>query len=94
MKWRTISKREIDITWPTGTKVYLLDKKPTAAKVVTSHTTTVAMTNRELSPDDQRLVSMWLESQPNAVRHISDHQLEKIIDGEGQRSNDKSTPNT
>ena len=94
MRWRTISKREIDIAWPTGTKVYLLDKKPTAAKVVTNHTTTVAMTNRVLSPDDQRLVNMWLECQPSAVRYISDQQLEKIIDGEGQRNNDKSTPNT
>lgn len=90
MKWQQISAREIEITFDTGTKVYYLDRKPTAAKVVTNFTTTVACTKRDLSDDDRKLLNYWMNCEPNVVKYITDQQLDHIVNNEDNRKNVKS----
>lgn len=90
MKWNTISKRELEVEFDTGTTVYCLDRLPTAARVVTNFATTVCCTNRELNEQDQALVKQWLGSQPLTIRYITDSQLDHIFNNESSRKNVKS----
>lgn len=90
MKWNNINRRELEIWFDTGTKVYYLDRKPTAAKVVTNFTTTVACTRRTLSDEDKRLVMNWMDCEPNLIRYITDAQLDHIVNNEDNRKNVKS----
>ena len=90
MKWQQLNNRELEIWFDTGTKVYYLDRKPTAVKVVTNFTTTVACTKRTLSDDDRRLVNHWMDCEPNLIRYITDEQLDHIVNNEDKRKNVKS----
>ena len=90
MKWNQLTRRELEISFDTGTKVYYIDRKPTAAKVVTNFTTTVACTKRELSEDEKRLVKNWMNCEPNVIKYITDQQLEHIVNNEDKRKNVKS----
>lgn len=90
MKWNQLNSRELEICFDTGTRVYYLDRRPTAARVVTNFVTTVACTRRELTESDQRLVKNWMNCEPNMIKYITDAQLDHIVNNEDKRKNVKS----
>jgi hypothetical protein len=80
MKWRNISKRELEITMESGAQVYLVDKRPIAAKIPTNDNQfRVISTRRTLEGDVKMLMDMWVGNQPTRVVLVNDSILEDIL---------------
>ena len=80
MKWRNVSKRELEITMGNGTQVFFVDRKPVAAKVPLSENKfRVISTRRTLDSDVKMLMDMWVGNQPTRVVLVNDSVLEELL---------------
>ncbi len=80
MKWRNVSKRELEITMENGTQVYLVDRRPVAAKIpLAENKFRVISTRRTLASDVKMLMDMWVGNQPTRVILVNESVLEELL---------------
>jgi hypothetical protein len=80
MKWRNVSKRELEITMDNGTQVLLVDRKPVVAKIpLAENKFRVISTRRPLDSDVKMLMNMWVGNQPTRVVLVNDSVLEELL---------------
>ena len=80
MKWRNVSKRELEITMDNGTQVLLVDRKPVVAKIpLAENKFRVISTRRPLDNDVKMLMNMWVGNQPTRVVLVNDSVLEELL---------------
>lgn len=86
MKWNQISKRELEILFESGTQVYMVDRKPTAAKIILNPSTTkIVASRRTLDSEAKRMLDLWLGSNPTRVILVNDSDIEAIITHESSK---------
>lgn len=86
MKWQQISKRQLEITFESGTKVLMIDRLPTAAIVQRPNTPTqVLQTRRLLDEEAKKLINMWCGNQPSRVILVNDEDINRIVAEEDKK---------
>lgn len=86
MKWNQITKRELEILFESGTSVYMIDRRPTAAKIqLTPSTLKIVATRRELDSEAKRMLDLWLGSNPTRVVLVNDSDIDSIISHESSK---------
>jgi hypothetical protein len=87
MKINTRGNREFELVFESETKLLSLDKKFVAAEVhIPNGDVLFLRTNQPLSPQDTRLVDIWLGSQPKMVRDVSPTMFDKIVSTEHNKT--------
>ena len=85
MKWQNLGEREIELTFDSGTRILIMDRRNVAAEVVLPNQQRMYVkTSHPLTAADQHRVMVWWGSQPHVIKPVSDDVFEQIIQRENQ----------
>lgn len=80
MKWQNLSDREVELSFDSGTRILIMDRRNMAAEVVLPSGEHIYVeTARPISQSDRHRMMTWWGSQPHIIRKISDDAFEQII---------------
>lgn len=83
MKWHNLSDREVELSFDSGTRILIMDRRNVAAEIVMPKGQRVyVQTARPISQSDRHRVMTWWGSQPRTVRTVDDAVFEQIISKE------------
>jgi hypothetical protein len=85
MKWTNLNQREIELSFDSGTRILIMDRRNVAAHVVLPNKQQMYIkTSKPLDTSDHHRIMVWWGSQPQVVRLVSDDVFEQIIQRENQ----------
>jgi hypothetical protein len=86
MKWQNLNEREIELSFDSGTRILIVDRRNVAAEVVLPNQQRVYLkTSYPMSPADQHRIMVWWGSQPHTIKSVSNDVFEQIIKKENQQ---------
>ena len=82
MLWKNLSRREIEVTNDSGVVVYVIDRRPVAAKIPRRDQWQYVCTRRHLDTDTKKMVDAWMLHQPGRIVLVTDKVLEEMLNND------------